>query len=178
MPVFGLVLEPKGILENMKSDETLLKYCFWDNFISSKKLNKMLTKTGDKVKDDLNKVELFLLAERIKKKVVKKKNKKINFHHFLTLLDGSNKLTKRKKRRVERMVRNYCMEYYDRHKCKTCGQKRIKINVGKNYMKMIGKKVPVKAAHFLWKVKIVSCDCGEYLKMYSDTMKKCYTKKL
>ena len=145
----------------MKSCETLLKYCFWNNFISRKKLNKMTTKTGDKVKDDLNKLELYLLAEKIWKKV--KKDKKITPYHFLTLLDGSNKLTWRKKRRLERMVMVYCMQVYDKKKCKKCGEKRIRIILNnKKYMKTIGKKVPIGD---LWKVKIVKCGCGEYLEV-------------
>ncbi len=173
-------LDTTKLLNSLKCGEALYRYCFWDNFVSKKKLTKMCTKIGDEFEDEWNDEAVLRLAERIHRHVSRASIGGINTwtskHHFYALLknEGRKKLTKKKQRFIKGMVINHCLNIYDDEKCMKCGNDIIRIEVWKNFMKLMGKKVP--KGDMI--VKIEKCGCGEKLKLKAPYMNNSYTKTL
>jgi hypothetical protein len=164
-------------INNMKSGELLYRYCFYDNFVSSKKLKELTTRTGNKIEDDYNKCELMFLAQKIHGQV-HILGTRLTYYHIKAVLknEGRKKLTKTKQRWIKGMVMYHCLKIDDNEKCLKCGKDRIEIKVRKNYMKMIGKKMIPDSS-----VKILKCGCGEFLKVKQEAKGiygNRYTKKL
>ena len=95
----------------MKSGKLLYRYCFYDNFVSSKKLKTMCIKTDDDFEDEYNDEQLMILSEKIHRQV-NIIDGTITSHHIKALLknDGRKKLTKVKQRMIRGMVMNHCLK--------------------------------------------------------------------
>lgn len=157
----------------MKSGEALYRFCFYDNFVSSKKLKELTIRTGDAFEDEYNDEEVLFLAQKIHRLVNDEEG--ITHHHFYAILknEGRKKLTKTKQQFLKGMLMYHCLKIQNDLKCLTCGKDIITVNVRKNFLKMIlKKKIPAGNR----KVKIQKCGCGEYLKVKGISSN--YTQKL
>ncbi len=162
------------LLNDLKAGELLYRYCFYDNFVSKNKLKKLITKIGDDFEDEYNDENLMILAEKIHGQV-NIIGSGIRYHHIKAILknEGRKKLTKTKQRLIKGMLMHHSLKI-ENDKCVKCGSGLIMIKVKKNFMKMMGKKVPKGDMV----VKILKCGCGEKLKLYSPRHNNSYTKKL